>query len=218
EKIVERLRDGSLQVLVATDVAARGLDVERIGLVVNFDVPKEAESYVHRIGRTGRAGRSSEALTFIGPHERRALKNIERATKQTLAEAGIPSPRDVSRHRLAAQLTKLPERIERGRLDLYREPIGEFVAAHDLEPLELVGDLAPGPGRAPLVRPAPLRAWSVGHAGPGAPPGEQEFAGPKLAGGDRRGGRGPRGDARGTERGYPSYQIGVGHTHGAGPP
>src|SRR5699024_4162748 len=81
EKIVERLRDGSLQVLVATDVAARGLDVERIGLVVNFDVPKEAESYVHRIGRTGRAGRSGEALTFIGPHERRPLKNIERATK-----------------------------------------------------------------------------------------------------------------------------------------
>src|SRR5699024_9218721 len=74
--------------------------------VVNFDVPKEAESYVHRIGRTGRAGRSGEALTFIGPHERRALKNIERATKQTLAEAVIPSPRDVSRHRLAAQLTK----------------------------------------------------------------------------------------------------------------
>src|SRR5699024_1875874 len=133
EKIVERLRDGSLQVLVATDVAARGLDVERIGLVVNFDVPKEAESYVHRIGRTGRAGRSGEALTFIGPHERRALKNIERATKQTLAEAVIPSPRDVSRHRLAAQLTKLPERIERGRLDLYRELIGEFVAEHDLD-------------------------------------------------------------------------------------
>ncbi len=127
EKIVERLRDGSLQVLVATDVAARGLDVERIGLVVNFDVPKEAESYVHRIGRTGRAGRSGEALTFIGPHERRALKNIERATRQTLAEADIPSPRDVSKHRLAALLTQVPERIERGRLELYRELIGEFV-------------------------------------------------------------------------------------------
>src|SRR5699024_9054270 len=128
-----------------------GLDVERIGLVVTFDVPKEAESYVHRIGRTGRAGRSGEALTFIGPHERRALKNIERATKQTLAEAVIPSPRDVSRHRLAAQLTKLAERIERGRLDLYRELIGEFVAEHDLDPLELA---------------AALGAVSVGDDGP----------------------------------------------------
>ncbi len=203
EKIVERLRDGSLQVLVATDVAARGLDVERIGLVVNFDVPKEAESYVHRIGRTGRAGRSGEALTFIGPHERRALKNIERATKQTLAEAVIPSPRDVSRHRLAAQLTKLPERIERGRLDLYRELIGEFVAEHDLDPLELA---------------AALGAMSVGDDGPGAPSEEEEFTGAKLAGDDRRGERGHRGDAPVTERGYTSYKVGVGHTHGARPP
>src|SRR5699024_8691729 len=203
EKIVERLRDGSLQVLVATDVAARGLDVERIGLVVNFDVPKEAESYVHRIGRTGRAGRSGEALTFIGPHERRALKNIERATKQTLAEAVIPSPRDVSRHRLAAQLTKLPERIERGRLDLYRELIGEFVAERALDPPELA---------------AALGAMSVGDDGPGAPSEEEEFTGAKLAGDDRRGERGPRGDAPATERGYTSYKIGVGHTHGARPP
>ncbi|MDN5820939.1 MAG: DEAD/DEAH box helicase [Brachybacterium sp.] len=204
EKIVERLRDGSLQVLVATDVAARGLDVERIGLVVNFDVPKEAESYVHRIGRTGRAGRSGEALTFIGPHERRALKNIERATKQTLAEADIPSPRDVSKHRLAEQLTKLPERIERGRLDLYRELIGEFVAEHDLDPLELA---------------AALGAMSVGDEGPGAPSEEEEFTGSKLSGDDRRSSeRGPRGDAPSTERGYTSYKVGVGHTHGARPP
>ncbi|ATG55048.1 ATP-dependent RNA helicase [Brachybacterium ginsengisoli] len=205
EKIVERLRDGSLQVLVATDVAARGLDVERIGLVVNFDVPKEAESYVHRIGRTGRAGRSGEALTFIGPHERRQLKNIERATKQTLAEAVIPSPRDVSKHRLAAQLTQVPERIERGRLDLYRELIGEFVAENGLDPLELA---------------AALGAMSVGDEGPGAPSEEEEFTSAKLAGEDRheRGDRGHRGDAPTTERGYTSYKVGVGHTHGARPP
>lgn len=203
EKIVERLRDGSLQVLVATDVAARGLDVERIGLVVNFDVPKEAESYVHRIGRTGRAGRSGEALTFIGPHERRALKNIERATKQTLAEANIPSPRDVSKHRLAAQLTKLPERIERGRLELYRELIGEFVTEHDIDPLELA---------------AALGAMSVGDEGPGAASEEEEFTGAKLSGDDRRPERGHRADAPSTERGYTSYKVGVGHTHGARPP
>ena len=104
EKIVERLRDGSLKVLVATDVAARGLDVEKIGLVVNFDVPREPEAYVHRIGRTGRAGRSGQAITFIGPHERRALRAIEKATRQTLEEAQVPSPRDVSKHRLQACL------------------------------------------------------------------------------------------------------------------
>ncbi|MGP9539972.1 DEAD/DEAH box helicase [Brachybacterium sp. AOP43-C2-M15] len=205
EKIVERLRDGSLQVLVATDVAARGLDVERIGLVVNFDVPKEAESYVHRIGRTGRAGRSGEALTFIGPHERRALKNIERATKQTLAEAVIPSPRDVSKHRLATLLTQVPGRIERGRLDLYRELIGEFVSEHEIDPLELA---------------AVLGAMTVGDEGPGSASEDEEFTGARLAGEDRqgdRGDRGPRGDVQ-TERGYTSYKIGVGHTHGARPP
>lgn len=202
EKIVERLRDGSLQVLVATDVAARGLDVERIGLVVNFDVPKEAESYVHRIGRTGRAGRSGEALTFIGPHERRALKNIERATKQTLAEADIPSPRDVSKHRLATQLTKIPERIERGRLELYRELIGEFVTENGLDPLELASALG---------------AMSVGDEGPGSASEEPEFTA-KLSGDDRHGERGHRGDAPTTEHGYTSYKVGVGHTHGARPP
>ncbi|HEX7351274.1 DEAD/DEAH box helicase [Brachybacterium sp.] len=207
EKIVERLRDGSLQVLVATDVAARGLDVERIGLVVNFDVPKEAESYVHRIGRTGRAGRSGEALTFIGPHERRALKNIERATKQTLAEAVIPSPRDVSKHRLAALLTQVPGRIERGRLELYRELISEFVTENDIDPLELA---------------AVLGAMTVGDEGPGSASEEEEFTSSKLSGDDRRGGdRGERGGSREplqTENGYTSYKVGVGHSHGARPP
>ena len=203
EKIVERLRDGSLQVLVATDVAARGLDVERIGLVVNFDVPKEAESYVHRIGRTGRAGRTGEALTFIGPHERRALKNIERATKQTLAEAVIPSPRDVSKHRLAAHLKQVPERIERGRLELYRELIGEFVTEHGMDPAELA---------------AALGAMMVGDEGPGTPSEEEEFTQGKLAEKDHQSDRGPRMEPAQTERGYTSYKVGVGHTHGARPP
>ena len=80
ERLVERLRTGTLDVLVATDVAARGLDVDRIGLVVNFDVPREAEAYVHRIGRTGRAGRHGEAVTFLTPKEKRKLRQIERLT------------------------------------------------------------------------------------------------------------------------------------------
>src|SRR5699024_2453886 len=162
ERIVGRLRDGSLQVLVATDVAARGLDVDRIGLVVNFDVPREPEAYVHRIGRTGRAGRSGEAITFIGPHERRALKNIERATKQTLAEAEVPSPRDVSRHRLRTVLAQVPERAQRGRLELYRELIAEFLAAGTMEASELAAELA---------------AMTVGEDGPGTRPEDEEAPG-----------------------------------------
>ncbi|MGY5764347.1 DEAD/DEAH box helicase [Brachybacterium sp. DNPG3] len=210
EKIVERLRDGSLKVLVATDVAARGLDVEKIGLVVNFDVPREPEAYVHRIGRTGRAGRSGEALTFIGPHERRALKNIERATKQRLEEAVIPSPRDVSKHRLATLLTKVPERAERGRLELYRELISGYIAENEVDPAELAAVLA---------------AMAVGDEGPGTSREDEEIP-TSFRDNDRDDRRGRdrdrdrddrRGDAPRTEHGYTSYRIGVGHSHGAKP-
>ncbi len=102
ERLVERLRSGTLDVLVATDVAARGLDVDRIGLVVNFDVPREAEAYVHRIGRTGRAGRHGEAVTFLTPKEKGKLRQIERLTGTRLEEITLPSPADVSRHRAAS--------------------------------------------------------------------------------------------------------------------
>ena len=212
EKIVERLRDGSLKVLVATDVAARGLDVDKIGLVVNFDVPREPEAYVHRIGRTGRAGRTGQAITFIGTHERRNLRAIEKATRQTLEEAHVPSPRDVSKHRLRSLLGKAPERLERGRLDLYRELIAEFLAEKEMEPTDLAVALA---------------AMSVGDDGPGTVTEEEEFTGATLTGrdndrGDRRGrDRHRDGESRPaprTEAGYTAYRIGVGHTHGARPP
>ena len=119
ERLVERLRSGTLDVLVATDVAARGLDVDRIGLVVNFDVPREAEAYVHRIGRTGRAGRSGEAVTFLTPKEKSKLRQIERLTGTRLEEITLPSPADVSAHRAAKLLDRAAARHERGRLGMY---------------------------------------------------------------------------------------------------
>ena len=91
EKTVAQLKAGKFDILVATDVAARGLDVERITHVVNFDVPYDTESYVHRIGRTGRAGRSGEAILFIAPRERNLLRLIERATRQTIEPLSLPS-------------------------------------------------------------------------------------------------------------------------------
>lgn len=100
ERIVERLRSGALDVVVATDVAARGLDVDRIGLVVNLDLPTEPESYVHRIGRTGRAGRAGEALTFVTPGERGRLRAIERTTRVALEETTLPTREQVVRHRV----------------------------------------------------------------------------------------------------------------------
>ncbi|HWJ85594.1 MAG TPA: helicase-related protein, partial [Cellulomonas sp.] len=154
EKIVERLRSGALDVLVATDVAARGLDVDRIGLVVNFDVPREPETYVHRIGRTGRAGREGEALSFVTPSESSRLRQIERTTRVQLEQITIPTPADVSAHRVQTMLGRAQERAAAGRLELYREAIAVYLAQNtDTDPIELL---------------ATLTALAVGDEGPGA--------------------------------------------------
>lgn len=153
ERMVERLKNGSLDVLVATDVAARGLDVERIGLVVNFDVPREAEAYVHRIGRTGRAGRQGRSLTFFTPREHGRLRKIEKLTGTPMEEVEIPSPAAVSQFRASRILDSIGERIEKGRLDLYRTLLDEI---HDTTSLE-IEDIA-----------AALLANAVGDEGPNA--------------------------------------------------
>ena len=151
--MVERLKNGSLDVLVATDVAARGLDVERIGLVVNFDVPREAEAYVHRIGRTGRAGREGRSLTFFTPREHGRLRKIEKLTGTPMEEVEIPSPAAVSQFRASRILDAIGGRIERGRLDLYRQLLDEV---HDTTSLN-IEDIA-----------AALLAQAVGDEGPAA--------------------------------------------------
>ena len=133
ERLVERLRAGTLDVLVATDVAARGLDVDRIGLVVNFDVPREAEAYVHRIGRTGRAGRHGEAVTFLTPKEKGKLRQIERLTGSRLEEITLPSPADVSEHRARKLLSKAAARHERGRLDMYLPLVADSARELDID-------------------------------------------------------------------------------------
>ena len=141
ERLVERLRAGTLDVLVATDVAARGLDVDRIGLVVNFDVPREAEAYVHRIGRTGRAGRHGEAITFLTPKEKGKLRQIERLTGSRLEEITLPSPADVSEHRARKLLSKAAARHERGRLDMYLPLVSDSARDLDIDVEELAATL-----------------------------------------------------------------------------
>ena len=101
ERTIAALKDGSIDILVATDVAARGLDVERISHVLNYDIPHDPESYVHRIGRTGRAGRSGTALLFVSPRERHLLKSIEKVTRQPVTEVQLPSVEDVNAQRVA---------------------------------------------------------------------------------------------------------------------
>lgn len=156
EKLIDRLRSGTINVLVATDVAARGIDVERIGLVVNFDVPRETDAYIHRVGRTGRAGRDGIALSFFTPKEHSRIKQIERATGTNLTEVSIPSPAEVSRHRAKMIIEKLPQRIENGRLDVYFEVL-EQVKELELEELcacllaLAVGDTGPRKSRGTTV-------------------------------------------------------------------
>ena len=107
ERTIERLKSGQVDVLVATDVAARGLDVERIGLVINYDIPFDAEAYVHRIGRTGRAGRTGDAILFLTPRERRFLGGLERVVAKPNAEMEVPSNATINQNRLDRMRAKL---------------------------------------------------------------------------------------------------------------
>lgn len=144
ERMVERLRSGALDVLIATDVAARGLDVERISLVVNFDVPREPEAYVHRIGRTGRAGREGRSLTFFTPREHGRLRRIERLTGTPMEEVRIPSPAAVSEFRATRLLEGLGARIERGRLDLYKDLLTKASEEGGADVLDIAAALMAG--------------------------------------------------------------------------
>ncbi|CDF97669.1 DEAD/DEAH box helicase [Avibacterium paragallinarum] len=134
EQTLDRLRNGSLDILVATDVAARGLDVERISLVVNYDIPLDAESYVHRIGRTGRAGRAGRALLFVEPRENRLLKNIERLTKKPIDEVEVPNREALQACRRKNFVTKITKQLEHHDLELYRSLLEDlFTADQDQE-------------------------------------------------------------------------------------
>ncbi len=142
EKIVERLKNGSLDIIIATDVAARGLDVERITHVFNYDIPYDAESYVHRIGRTGRAGRTGEAILFVSPRERRALRQIERVTRQRIEPLRMPTAADVNKRRLENFRNQILETIAGGGLEEYLEVVSELLSDDSLEPETLAAALA----------------------------------------------------------------------------
>ena len=140
ERTINRLKMGKLDIVVATDVAARGIDVDRISLVVNYDIPYDTESYVHRIGRTGRAGRSGNAILFITPREKKMLKTIERATRQPIEAMELPTAEVISAKRVAAFKEKVKSVISCGELDKFKELVESMVAEKSPEPAE--GDSA----------------------------------------------------------------------------
>jgi ATP-dependent RNA helicase DeaD len=142
EKAVDRMKKGKLDILVATDVAARGLDIERISHVVNYDVPYDTESYVHRIGRTGRAGRKGEAILFISPREKRMLFAIEKATRQTITKMQLPSSEDIADRRVIQFNQQLSETIESQDLAFFQNVINDYQQEHEADPLEVAAALA----------------------------------------------------------------------------
>ena len=158
ERTVERLRSGSVDILVATDVAARGLDVERIGLVINYDMPFDSEAYVHRIGRTGRAGRTGEAVLFVTPRERRFIRNLERATGQPIEAMEVPGNTAINQGRLDRLRKQLSaaatnERSNAEETALLKELMQRVATELELSPDQLAMaalNLAIGPN--PLLR------------------------------------------------------------------
>jgi ATP-dependent RNA helicase DeaD len=152
ERTVARLKSGQIDIVVATDVAARGLDVERIGHVVNYDVPYDTESYVHRIGRTGRAGRNGEAILFIAPRERNMLRAIERATRQTIEPMNLPSLDAVNAQRIAKFKQRVTETIASGEAGAYRPVLEQLETETGIALIDIAAALARlAQGAAPLL-------------------------------------------------------------------
>ncbi|MQR00605.1 DEAD/DEAH box helicase [Glaciimonas soli] len=142
ERTIQQLKDGKIDILVATDVAARGLDVERISHVINYDVPHDPESYTHRIGRTGRAGRSGEAILFITPREKNLLKAIERATRQPVSPLTLPTVQAVNDVRIARFKEQISATLALGELEEYASIIEDFEREQNIPAVEIAAALA----------------------------------------------------------------------------
>src|SRR3954466_520934 len=142
ERTIAQLKDGSIDILVATDVAARGLDVERISHVLNYDIPHDPESYVHRIGRTGRAGRAGTALLFVSPRERHLLGSIERVTRQKLVESQLPSVDDVNAQRVEKFRDSITKALSAPGIELFRKLIEGYERDNDVPMADIAAALA----------------------------------------------------------------------------
>ncbi|MFL0800110.1 MAG: DEAD/DEAH box helicase [Agarilytica sp.] len=142
ERTVDRLKKGRIDILIATDVAARGLDVERISHVLNYDIPYDTEAYVHRIGRTGRAGREGEAILFVAKRELRMLRAIEKSTGKKIEQMRVPSISDINQQRIVRFKERITETLENGDLDFYRQLLNEYQEEHDVDPMDIASAFA----------------------------------------------------------------------------
>jgi ATP-dependent RNA helicase DeaD len=210
ERTIGQLKSGTLDILVATDVAARGLDVDRISHVLNYDIPHDSESYVHRIGRTGRAGRSGDAILFVTPRERHLLSSIERATRQPITEMPLPSADDVNSTRVSKFTDSITAKLESIEVPTFRRLIDDYAAEHDVPLVDIAAALAviAQQGKAFLLPPDPINPprearRATPRTGPGASREPGSRTAPRVAGPRR-----PRGDTP-----LATYRISVGRRH-----
>lgn len=209
EATVDRLRKGKLDILVATDVAARGLDVERVSHVINYDIPYDVEAYIHRIGRTGRAGREGDAILFAANRERRLLYAIEKATGQKIEKMALPSAQEVTDKRIEAFKNKITEKLASTDLETFRKLVEEYQFEYGVPVIEVAAALAAlAQGSKPLVATQP-------DTRKGARPRAE-----KSASGEARGTHDKPRKPRETNRpdaGMERYRIAVGRKHGVKP-
>jgi len=201
EKTIARLKNGKLDILIATDVAARGLDVQRISHVINYDIPYDTEAYVHRIGRTGRAGREGDAILFVAPREKRMLAAIERATKKRIDHMELPSTELINDKRVNRFTQKITDTLAEEGLDFYHKIIEKYEAEHDIPAVEIAAALAKlVQGDEPLLLKNP-------------PKGRDDRDGRKR----QRDNKDTRRTKGGQETKMERYRIEVGKDHGAKP-
>jgi ATP-dependent RNA helicase DeaD len=218
ERTIARLKSGSLDILVATDVAARGLDVERLSLVVNYDIPTDTESYVHRIGRTGRAGRKGKAILFAAPRERRLLKAIERATRQQITMMDLPTRDEVTQTRISNFEKQIAAVCESEDLTFYRSLLSQIENNSEIEEQDLLAallylaqkDKPLQPVEEKFVEPrSNERSFDRGDRGR-RERGDRNDRGRGRERGDDK----PRGRGRPTDIELEKYRLDVGRAHG----
>jgi len=219
EQTIRRLKADQLDVIVATDVAARGLDVERISLVVNYDIPYDSEAYVHRIGRTGRAGREGKAILFVSPRERRLLRTIEHATRQPIEKMSLPSGQVIEQRRIESFRATLAQTIEAQNLSFFQDLINEWRDSMETTDADLAAALL---YLAQKDQPLNVASQFPEIREPHSRDRDARDGGerPRRERGDRpersgdRAERGPRPPRREMKGDYTTYRIEVGKEHG----
>jgi ATP-dependent RNA helicase DeaD len=215
ERTVDRLKKGKLDIVVATDVAARGLDVERITHVVNYDIPHDVEGYIHRIGRTGRAGRSGHAILFVMPRERRILVAIERATRQRVEPMILPTREDVADRRVAQFKETITEVLSSQNLGFFEQIVSSYAEEHGSEPQKIAAALAYLAQKDRPLKPPPAAESRREQFTERAPLHAERRARKPAADAQAHRERPPRPAREDVE--LVRYRIEVGHEHGVQP-